>query len=1097
MKADEPDDCADDLASQLISWDEALAAGELPTLRTIGVAPEPRLHKTVACVDLLRRLWPRPESSPLAPREDNNSPIESSIQRFGPFEIRGELGRGGFGIVFLAHDTRLGRDVALKVPRTDVLVSADLRARFQQEARAAAGLDHPNLVPLYEAGEVGPISYLASAYCPGITLAEWLRLQEKPAPFKDAASLLEILATAVQHAHERGIIHRDLKPANVMLVSGGVVSGADDDGTTHHSPLTTHQEPLPLTSYQPRITDFGLAKLLDGQPQQTHSGHLLGTPTYMAPEQAEGRGQIGPAADVYALGVILYELFTGRPPFQADSGLATLLLVRKEEPVSPSRLRPKLPRDLETICLKCLEKEPTKRYAAAQDLADDLRRFLNAEPIRARPIGALGRVAKWIRRRPATAALVAVSTLAALLLLTVLVISDVQIREKQKQTENALQSTTEAKNHLAQALDREWQTQYLYRIRLAYMSWQEANVMQAQEFLTSCLPKPGQKDLRGWEWHYLQRLCHPELLLVRTDNSNKAFAVTFSPDGTRVVLVQDDKTVSVRDVASGNVLRTLPGFSSIPRSNSQAAVSPDGKLLALAGYPNHVLKVWSLEDGRELRNHRGDQLAFSPDGKSLAAADFQDNTVRVYDAGTGAELRSCRLPLDRLCSLVFRADGLWVASPNSKESTIQIWNADTGERCFELRDEATFVTCLAFAPDGQRLASADGSGNVKLWNMRLGQLEAAFARHPAPMSCVAFSPDGRRLAVGDSVGSLKILDTNGHELLTLRGHLRSVSAIAFSPDGSLLASAGLERMAVWHVTKDPEAFVFRGHEGFVRSLAFAQLGRLASVGGDGTVKVWEPATGRVLLDLPTRMGGLQQVMFSPDGDRLLVCDRSGRGKQLDAVGRVLETFNAPKDKMRWAGAVCPQWACLASVDFANSIKLWDWKASKLLFTLTGHADSINAVAFSPDSLRLASASNDRTVQLWDTATGSELFTLRGHDGNVQCVAFSWDGRLLASAGNDKLIRVWDVSRGKEIMRIRNRFGRNLVNAVAFSPDGRRLASSGFDPTVTLWDVETGEEALTLRCQRMGIGTLAFSPDGRYLAAASNDATVTVWDAAPQ
>ena len=329
----------DDFADLLAHCDEALAAGNGPaTTPTVPIAPDlrPRLERGIACLHLLRAVLPHPaEATTAAPAPTDMEHPSPLPARVGRFLMRRELGRGSFGDVFLAYDPHLHREVALKVPRAGVLLSPELTQRFQREAEAAAGLDHPHIVPVYEAGEAEGVCYIASAYCPGPTLAVWLKQRIEPVPYRLAAELVVALAEAVEHAHCRGVLHRDLKPANVILESGPATASGRE--------------------FMPRVTDFGLAKLLasgSGDARstagyETQSGAILGTPNYMAPEQATGQvHRIGPAADIYALGAILYELLTTRPPFQGESLLDTLEQARSQEPLPPSRLRPKLPRDL-------------------------------------------------------------------------------------------------------------------------------------------------------------------------------------------------------------------------------------------------------------------------------------------------------------------------------------------------------------------------------------------------------------------------------------------------------------------------------------------------------------------------------------------------------------------------------------------------------------------------------------------------------------------------------------------------------------------------------------------------------------------------------
>jgi tetratricopeptide (TPR) repeat protein len=316
------------------------------------------------------------------------------------YEVLGVLGRGGMGVVYQARHLRLRRVVALKMILAGPHADPELLARFRAEAEAVARLQHPNVVQIYEVGEHDGHPYLALEFVDGGSLARYLA--GTPLPAAAAAALVETLARAMNAVHQRGIIHRDLKPANILLASGG--REPPESGQR----LPSGGSRPPLANFIPKISDFGLAKQLEG-PGQTQTGVVMGTPSYMAPEQAAGKTRdVGPVADIYALGAILYEMFTGRPPFKAATPMDTVMQVLSDEPVPPVRLQPKLPRDLETVCLKCLEKEPQRRYASALDLAEDLRRFGAGEPIRARPVAAWERGLKWARRRPAAAALLAV-----------------------------------------------------------------------------------------------------------------------------------------------------------------------------------------------------------------------------------------------------------------------------------------------------------------------------------------------------------------------------------------------------------------------------------------------------------------------------------------------------------------------------------------------------------------------------------------------------------------------------------------------------------------------------------------------------------------
>jgi tRNA A-37 threonylcarbamoyl transferase component Bud32 len=491
------------------------------------------------------------------------------------YEIVGELGRGGMGVVYKARQVKLNRLVAVKMILAGAHAGPEELARFRTEAEAIACLQHPHIVQIHEVGEQEGRRYFSLEFVDGASLEK--KINGTPWHGGRAAALVEILARAMHAAHQRGIIHRDLKPSNVLLTV---------DGT-------------------PKITDFGLAKRLNVERGQTQSGAILGTPSYMAPEQTESANKkVGPAADIYSLGAILYELLTGRPPFRAETPWETVRQVVAEEPVPPRRMQMKLPRDLETITLKCLHKEPAKRYASAQALADDLRRFLAGEPVHARPIGQLERSWRWCRRNRAVAGL-----LAAVMLSMVLGTIAASFF--------ALRATSQK--------ERAERLVYYGQIALAQREWQDNEVAHARALLDACRP-----DLRGWEHAYLRRLCNSKEQTFQ-GHAGPVNSVAFSPDGKRIVSGSQDRTLRVWDAETGKETLTLKGHTDPVNS---AAFSPDGKRI-VSGSADGTVKVWDAETGHEtitLKGHTGEvfSVAFSPDGKRIASG--CSDKILVWDA---------------------------------------------------------------------------------------------------------------------------------------------------------------------------------------------------------------------------------------------------------------------------------------------------------------------------------------------------------------------------------------------------------------------------------------------------------------------------------
>jgi hypothetical protein len=701
------------------------------------------------------------------------------------YEVLREVGRGGMGVVYQARQLSCERPVALKMllaaPQTG---PQEQRDRFRAEAHAAARLQHPGIVQLFEVGENEGRPYLVMEYVAGGSLAE--RLDGTPLPPREAAALVEKLARATHVAHQAGIIHRDLKPANVLLAT----SRSDKHPCLSLGPADKQD----ACRYEPKITDFGLAKRLD-VAGQTVSGAIVGTPSYMAPEQAGSKGKrIGPATDVYGLGAILYELLTGRPPFKGTTPLETALQVISDEPVPPSQLQPKTPRDLETICLKCLHKEAHKRYPTAEALAADLRRFQAGEPVQARPVGLGERTIKWVRRRPAQAVLLALVVLGTLACFALVLW---RLRVEERLHNQAVQAEQREKGHRREAE----RSLYLIHIARANREWNAGTMDRARYFLSLCPEEP-----RGWEWNCLQRLCSSGKPLTLKGHPQQVNSVCWSPDGKLLAgpggapEIREPGELKVWDAQTGKEVLDLKGHTGAVLS---VCFSPDGTRLA-GGSEDQTVKVWDAQTGREVLSLKGggSSVAFSPNGKLLASAsrvlDVQKQEwvgeVKVWEAQTGKEIPSGNDYTGGVGSVAFSPDGTRLASAGFPENRVKVWDVRTGQELLALKGHTFPVLSVCFSPDGKRIASAGKDRTVRLWDAQTGRELFALQGHTARVHSVCFSPDGKRLASasGDpfslTSGEVKVWDVeSGQEVLSLKGRHFGATSVSFSPDGNRLA----------------------------------------------------------------------------------------------------------------------------------------------------------------------------------------------------------------------------------------------------------------------------------------------------------------------
>ena len=1033
----------DDFASRLARYDDEVVAGR-ESASTPPAEPSPndlgtderRVEQAKPVLHMLETLWPRgAKKSARRPKKERRFPTD-----FGRFKVTRELGRGGFGVVFEAFDPMLGRNVALKMPRPEVLVSPTLADRFFAEARTAAGLKHPNIVDVYEAGEIGPTCYIVSELCKGPNLAEWLKSQRYPVAYRTAARLTAVLAEAVGYAQDEGVLHRDIKPSNVLLFP------------PHSDRAFVAKSDASHLGFDPRLSDFGLAKLLEEKSdgEETPGEAIVGTPEYMAPEQAAGRVElIGPATDVYSLGSVLYELLVGAPLVPKSTSAEEIQDRLPVDPTAIRNTRPDVPHDLEAICLRCLEADPAARYANAVELGEDLRRYLAGMPTKARPLTCFSRLSRLTRRRPTESLLVIVVFVFVAVAILGAWLHQQRVETVETEMEVTKQIFEEQQKSVEEEHRRVLNLEYVGDVHQAAQSYENGNVEQCLVHLAKHFPTGLEPDRRGFEWFRLWRLCHQEEAVIEGAHDT-LYHVAYSPNGQNIVAACADGSLMLWN-RQGKDFKTLPARHS--GEVNTVTYSHDGQRI-LSGGDDTTIQVLD-EKGTLVRKLRGHQRGV--------------RTLAAYPNGQP-----------------------WVAS-GAMEPTVKLWNYETGEVIRSWVVEGKDVESIFFSPDGHQLGIACSDGSLYVLMVDKSEPPRLLGIVGAGISAGAILPGGKSLIVGGKDSQLTILDmTTGKILRRWRAHVDWIHSIALSADGTWCVSAGRDHLAkIWNIADGRLLGRMTGHRGRVWGVAIQPTGsEIATCGDDKQVRLWSrerAGDNPVLTEVPSEPITLSN---GPRASTVTIGCRAGEFRIVDLKKRT--TLHASQFEGPVTGNETCEQGLLATSDQKGHVKIWRDHDAKLETTRELAVETPSALSWSPDGSRLIVCSLTGDMTLIDLEDRQPPKKIRAHGVGLRA-KFSPGNNFIVSASYDGTAKIWDADSLAPITTIR--YHERHLNGVEFDPSGTLMALPSGDSTVGVFSLSDGKLVKSLQGPADEAVAVAFSQDGRTVISACRNGTVQMWNIA--